>query len=157
MNSSRSYQLVAARRVLFAWPDQRRLQNQLPDNVITRDSTCTNFTPIFSFPFYPVYPPISRVFRAASESLSTQRFFEENFRNSRMSYSFLQQFSLYNFYLNLRNTSTNETWSVKTTKGKVIIAAKGSNELGMDEQIRITVEYGKRLGGGGEESISIRL
>lgn len=65
-----------------------------------------------------------------------------------MSYSFLQQFSLYNFYLNLRNTSTNETWSVKTTKGKVIIAAKGSNELGMDEQIRITVEYGKRLGGG---------
>lgn len=66
-----------------------------------------------------------------------------------MSYSFLQQFSFYNFYLNLRNTSTNETWSVKTTKGKVIIAAKGSNELGMDEQIRITVEYGKRLGGGG--------
>lgn len=49
----------------------------------------------------------------------------------------------------MRNTSTNETWSVKTTKGKVIIAAKGSNELGMDEQIRITVEYGKRLGGGG--------
>ena len=72
------YELVAARRVLFAWPEQRRLQNQLPDNVITRDATCTNFTPDSPpfFPFHPISslsPPPDYSWNAISTPIFPQR------------------------------------------------------------------------------------
>lgn len=152
--------------VLFAWPEQRRLQNQLPDNVITRDSTCTNFTPDsppFFFPFPSAILPISSSLSSGFPCLPCRlpanhypcNDFSKKTRGCvivffRYLFDCSKQFSSYNSYLNLRNT--NETWSVKTTKGKVIIGrAQLKDRTNWEwtirsEQIRITVEYGERLG-----------